>query len=266
MTDVFISYAHEDSKRAYALHKALQERNLTVWLDRKQSTPEEFGSAIDARLKEARAVVVLWSEYSTRSRWVLAEAETAANQGKLFSVLLSDVELPLGVRMIPCCDLNKEGDSAVIHRLCEFLDSGPVVFKPMPTWVRTQGAWPFVILGGFVSGFLGAAFESFVTVPGGIGELLPGAFLVITYWITLAAAIRAGYQTRPLAEFLPRALVIGVVFYISFHLTLHGFRGLELTEDRLLFLAIMTVPSAVIGSAIALFVRRRANRASLARR
>ena len=48
------------------------------------------------RLGHARCVIAVWSRHSIGNRWVLDEAERAANRGVLVTARLDEVDPPLG--------------------------------------------------------------------------------------------------------------------------------------------------------------------------
>ena len=82
MTDLFLSYAHEDIKRAETLARLLERNGLTVWWDRRMVAGDKIHDVIDEQIEKAKAVIVLWSPISVKSDWVRGEAETAHELGK----------------------------------------------------------------------------------------------------------------------------------------------------------------------------------------
>ena len=50
-------------------------------------------------------MIVVWSQHSITSEWVIAEANAAKERGILIPVLLDSVEPPLGFRRIHAADL-----------------------------------------------------------------------------------------------------------------------------------------------------------------
>ncbi len=105
MADIFISYAHEDAKRASMLAEALELRGWSVFWDRRIPAGKTFASAIGQAIAKARCIVVLWSATSVASNWVLEEAEEGRERSILLPVLLEDVRPPLGFRVIKAADL-----------------------------------------------------------------------------------------------------------------------------------------------------------------
>src|SRR5688572_24496961 len=106
MRDLFISYARDDRDRAAALASALEATGVSVWWDRHIPPGRTYDDVIEEALTAARCVLVLWSEHSTDSRWVRAEASAAADRGILVPVLIEPVEPPLEFRNIQAADLS----------------------------------------------------------------------------------------------------------------------------------------------------------------
>ena len=67
MAGIFLSYAREDLAKARTLAKALERAGHSVWWDRQIFGGSEFSDEIEAALKEADAVVVLWSAAAIKS-------------------------------------------------------------------------------------------------------------------------------------------------------------------------------------------------------
>ena len=98
MADIFISYSRQDLPRARHIEHALSQCGWTVFWDRDLLPGEGYRRAIGHELKEARCVIVLWSRTSIESEWVIDEAESGKENDRLVSVLIDDVDMPLGFR------------------------------------------------------------------------------------------------------------------------------------------------------------------------
>ena len=68
MADVFISYAREDAASARRFARGFESSGLSVWWDDALRSGEAFDESIERALREASAVVVLWSPNSVASR------------------------------------------------------------------------------------------------------------------------------------------------------------------------------------------------------
>ena len=121
MSDIFISYARQDRPRAEAIAKALEDHGWSVWWDRNIRAGETFRRVIREEIKKARSVVVLWSEQSVDSDWVIEEATLAKKRNVLIPVLTTGVELPLGFGQIHTADLTGwggDGTAPAFRMLC----------------------------------------------------------------------------------------------------------------------------------------------------
>lgn len=96
MADVFISYASEDRDRVRPLAEALQSRGFKIWWDRSLAAGQDYTAIIERELRQARAVIVVWTQGSAASTFVRDEAGRARDEGRLVPVMLDRVEIPLG--------------------------------------------------------------------------------------------------------------------------------------------------------------------------
>lgn len=98
---VFISYARADASIAEDLHSRLIARGIGAWWDRDIVAGENYRQAIDRALAAASAVIVIWSNASTASSYVVDEASDAERTGKLVPMLVSGFapdDIPKGLR------------------------------------------------------------------------------------------------------------------------------------------------------------------------
>src|SRR6516164_7157590 len=100
MADLFLSYAHQDTKRAQTLAKLLEDAGLTVWWDRRMVAGDKIHDVIDEEIEKAKAVIVLWSPFSVKSDWVRGEAQTAHELAKLVPIKIAECKLPINYRGI----------------------------------------------------------------------------------------------------------------------------------------------------------------------
>ena len=106
MADIFISYANEDRETAGHLARALESAGLSVWWDRRIPAGRTWRAVLEEALQGMRCLIVLWSENSLKSPWVLEEAEEARRLEKLlFPVLIEHVAPPVGFRAIQAANL-----------------------------------------------------------------------------------------------------------------------------------------------------------------
>lgn len=103
---IFLSYAREDAARAKSLANALEHAGHQVWWDRHVGGGARFAKEIAAALKDAEAVVVLWSGHSVDSSWVQDEAAEGRDSGRLVPISLDESKPPLGFRQFQAIDLS----------------------------------------------------------------------------------------------------------------------------------------------------------------
>ena len=113
--DIFISYKKEEKAFAARMSRRLTEAGFRVWWDAALLSGQFFEEEIAAALKSSKAVIILWSRQSVKSKWVQAEANSALSESKALPVIIDDLphaELPLLFRGLHCQDLAKwRGDA-----------------------------------------------------------------------------------------------------------------------------------------------------------
>jgi adenylate cyclase len=95
MADVFLSYARQDAEVARRFADAFQASGFSVWWDDALRSGETFDESIERALRDAKAVVVLWSPSSVVSRWVRAEATLADRNRMLLPVMIESCQRPI---------------------------------------------------------------------------------------------------------------------------------------------------------------------------
>ena len=101
MSDIFISYKHEDILLAKTLAAELTDLGWTVWWDHDIPAGQDYDEVIVNELSSAKCVLVLWSERSVNSRNVKDEANVALERKVLIPIFIGkDTRPPLGFRMI----------------------------------------------------------------------------------------------------------------------------------------------------------------------
>lgn len=133
MPDLFLSYKREDRSRARRIAEALVARGFHVWWDVELLPGDRFPDEIHRVIMASRGVLVLWSRKSVAARWVLEEAEQAANANKLFPARLDDVSPPFGFATLQTVDLSAwatEREAAdlpvwFLDSVAEFLENRP---------------------------------------------------------------------------------------------------------------------------------------------
>lgn len=115
-TDIFLSYARHDRGTARIFAECLADEGFSVWWDASLHSGETFDEVIERNLREARAVVVLWSPASVASRWVRAEATLADRRDKLAPAIIEPCDLPIIFELKHAADLSDwTGDMSDSH-------------------------------------------------------------------------------------------------------------------------------------------------------
>lgn len=86
--DVFISYAHENANCARIAQKLIANSGATAWYDQGLRLGNHFPSELATNIRESRAVIVLWSEASVKSKFVYMEAKVAVKKNKYVPILI----------------------------------------------------------------------------------------------------------------------------------------------------------------------------------
>ena len=112
MAKVFLSYSREDAGAAKQLAECIERAGHHVWWDRQIEGGTRFSTEIDRELKNADAVVVIWTKSSIESPWVQDEAAEGRDTGRLVPVMLGVDKAPLGFRQFQSVDFGGWDGSA----------------------------------------------------------------------------------------------------------------------------------------------------------
>lgn len=105
-TDIFLSYARQDRSTARMFAECLVEEGFEVWWDASLRSGETFDEVIERNLRDAKAVVVLWSPASVASRWVRAEATLADRRNKLAPAIIEACDRPIIFELTHAAELS----------------------------------------------------------------------------------------------------------------------------------------------------------------
>jgi TolB-like protein/tetratricopeptide (TPR) repeat protein len=144
---VFVSYARKDQKKARLIVSAIEEAGYTVWWDDALAPGERFSDHIKGALDGALAVVVLWSETSIGSHWVLDEAAHGRDRNRLVPLSIDGSEPPLGFGQLHTLSINPlrksdPGFAALLAALAALMArEAPVPAAPArPARISRRGA------------------------------------------------------------------------------------------------------------------------------
>ena len=105
--DIFLSYSREDRAAVRHIAESFEAEGFDVWWDAALKSGQTFDEVIEQRLKEAKAVVVLWSPRSVTSRWVRAEATQADRTNKLVPAIIEPCDRPIAFELTHTADLSE---------------------------------------------------------------------------------------------------------------------------------------------------------------
>lgn len=130
--EIFLSYNREDEAVALQFSEAFGKEGLSVWWDTELRSGENYDIVTEAALREAKAVVVLWSPRSVGSRWVRAEATIADRRKTLIPVTIEPCDKPVIFELTQTADLSGwNGDlghpswRSLVVEIREFLGRDP---------------------------------------------------------------------------------------------------------------------------------------------
>lgn len=113
MPDIFLSYNREDQQKAKLIARALAEEGFDVWWDTVLRAGQTYDEVTERQLHASKAVVVLWSSRSVKSKWVRAEATLGDRKSALIPVMIEPCDRPIMFELIQTADLvGWEGDTA----------------------------------------------------------------------------------------------------------------------------------------------------------
>src|SRR4029079_15678109 len=92
-----------------------------VWWDRELHGGSHFTTEIDKALRDAEAVIVLWSSASLESAWVQDEAAEGRDSNRLVPAVIDEVRPPLGFRQYQAIDLTDLRNAEQPRQLEELL-------------------------------------------------------------------------------------------------------------------------------------------------
>ena len=117
MAEIFISYKSERRNAAAHLAKILECYGYSVWYDYSLVKGRDFAAQIDAKIREAKAVIVLWCSKSVRSEWVADEAALAVDLDSMVPAKIEPCELRVDFRRKDYVDLTGWDGAPKSHAL-----------------------------------------------------------------------------------------------------------------------------------------------------
>jgi len=146
MADVFLSYAREDAARAEQIARGLEAAGLDVFWDNEIPPGQTWADYIEQKLTQCKALIVLWSEHSTKSQWVREEARMGRDKSVLIPVLIDNVQPPFGFGEVQAANLSNWSGGLEDAKWRRFVDAvthftnaapRPAAPQPAPAPPRT---------------------------------------------------------------------------------------------------------------------------------
>ena len=133
MPDIFLSYNREDQDKARQFAEAFQRQGFDVWWDMALRSGDAYDRVTEKALRDARAVVVLWSPRSVESRWVRAEATLADRLGTLVPATIEPCERPIMFELTQTADLSHWQGEETDGRWLGFVEDVRAFTKGQPS-------------------------------------------------------------------------------------------------------------------------------------
>lgn len=106
MHDIFLSYSSQDRDRVRPLYDALKQQGWTVFWDHATiQTGAKWQEIITEELNACGCVMVVWTQNSLKSDYVLDEARHAKSREVLLPLSLDDTKPPLGFGGVQTLDI-----------------------------------------------------------------------------------------------------------------------------------------------------------------
>jgi Tol biopolymer transport system component len=107
LPDIFLSYSRDDQATARLFAEGFEREGFSIWWDATLNPGEAFDQVTEKALRDAKAVVVLWSKKSVDSRWVRAEATQANDNKTLVPVMIEPCKRPIMFELTHTADLSQ---------------------------------------------------------------------------------------------------------------------------------------------------------------
>lgn len=242
MADIFLSYSKQDTDAARLIAALLEARGYSVWWDASLLPGDQFHKVIMKELEASKAVIVLWTENSVKSPWVLAEAGNAQVDRKIITLksrLLSYNQIPFPFDQYHTTNFdNHEAIIAAVEAQLDRPTAKPELRNTLQSDVFT---W-FGIVGGAL--VIVNHWSNFVTLADWMRWLSEHWIALLhQFWSFVAALIKLS---------IPKEISIAlsmVVFYTSLSV------GTIIMEGRANsnILRVISVPFVVFGALIILY-------------
>lgn len=121
--DIFISYKRERRRATEHLAAILRAYGYSVWFDYGLVKGRDFGFQIDAKIRAAKATLVLWCPLAVHSPWVQEEVDLAIELDRLVPAKIVPCTLLVGTRRKDNIDLTAWDAAPNSDQLYPLLDA-----------------------------------------------------------------------------------------------------------------------------------------------
>lgn len=134
MAEVFLSYSREDRARAEQVAHGLEAEGVDVFWDNEIPPGTTWADYIEQKLGQCKALIVLWSQTSTKSQWVREEARMGRDKGVLIPAAIDNSSPPFGFGEVQAADLSQWAGAADDPNWRRFVEavSNAVRSEPRP--------------------------------------------------------------------------------------------------------------------------------------
>jgi len=135
---VFISHSSTTAAAAARIEVAFKTAGFEAWLDNSDlGLGVQLRPEIHDNIRNSRAMVLVWSEPASRSRWVSAEILTAFHMDRFILPCVTDgTPLPQFFGHLVYLDL-RVADDAALQRLVKAAEEAPASANPLPPFVSS---------------------------------------------------------------------------------------------------------------------------------
>ncbi len=144
---IFLSYSHQDQKYADLLSKHLSEAGHDVWQNKLNlKLGDNLIEKVNQGIKEAQALIVIVSESSLRSKWVMHEfsalalGDLSSESRKVIPVLIDSTTVPSYLSKYLYIDLTKGLEQGVQNLISALSEENVIPQRRAPTESENEQA------------------------------------------------------------------------------------------------------------------------------
>jgi hypothetical protein len=132
-SQVFVSHSSARAAAAKRIAEALERAGFAAWLDNSDLLVGVLlRNELHEAIRNSRAVVLVWSEEASKSRWISAEVLTAFHMDRfILPCVVDETPLPQFLSSSVYLDLRK-GDADTLHKLVRAAEMAPPHTNPLP--------------------------------------------------------------------------------------------------------------------------------------